>query len=84
MANPTRIDAGKGEQAKAPEPKCPFCNAKPIRYSIVTGLIPSVRYAIVQVFCTDCSALLTAVPAPMAQEEENSLGSHGSGIHIPS
>jgi hypothetical protein len=62
-----------------PEPKCPYCDAKPIHYSIVTGIAPGTGYAIVQVFCNDCSALFTAVPAPVPQEE-SPFGPQSSGV----
>lgn len=64
----------------APEPKCPYCEAQPVRYDIVTGFTPpseSQRYAIVQLFCADCKALLTALPAPIP---ESPLGPHSEGI----
>jgi hypothetical protein len=68
----------------APEPKCPFCETQPVRYDIVTGFTPpgtDQRYAIVQLFCADCKALLTALPAPIPTgADESPFGPRSGGV----
>lgn len=69
----------------APTPKCPFCNAQPIRYSILIGTTPGGEYALVQVFCTGCSSLLPVMAAPtgMAQpQDESQVGRRDEGIRL--
>lgn len=76
----TQMNPTQKSPAQPREPKCPFCQVKPIPYNIVTGLAPGTGYAIIQVFCGGCNALFTAVPAPVPQDQESPLGPHHGGI----
>lgn len=70
MTNPTLKNPG----GAPPSPKCPYCQAQPVRYNIVMGFTPDEKYVIVQCSCADCDALLTALPAPLPPKEESPLG----------
>ena len=76
MTNPTQ----KNPAETPPRPKCPYCQAKPLRYNIVIGFSTDEQYVIVQVSCADCDALITALPAPVPEGSE--LGPRASGIHM--
>jgi hypothetical protein len=79
----TPAEAIKKHQ-NAPTPKCPFCNVSPIRYAIVIGTTPGNEYALVQVFCADCTALLPVMAAPTGiqqPQEESPFGRRDQGIH---